>query len=464
MLKKHHQFMLFSLVLVDALTTGAAWLIAYYLRFQVGVLAVTPGPLQPGVYLLLWVAAIAVSLFSYHTCGLYRPRRIGTMGAELWDILKATALSIGILLTLMFTLRVQDLSRAVVGLFAAINPVLFFASRASIRLVLRQVRRRGLNRRYALIVGAGKVGQRLAEAIHRHPWTGIEVLGYLDDRKERQGVEYLGYPVLGPVGHLPVVLEEQTVDQVYLALPQEQKESISCAVEALARTSVDVKMVPEGLDLLTLRREVGSLDGIPVINLRESPLAGWNAYVKRGLDLGIAALVLLAASPLIGGIALAIWLTSGRPILFRQTRMGLDGRSFRILKFRTMTVGAEQSGWTRPDDPRRTALGRWLRRFSLDELPQFLNVIRGEMSIVGPRPERPVLIEEFRRTIPRYMLRHRVRSGITGWAQVSGWRGDTSLRKRIQYDLYYIENWSLGLDLRIMGLTLLRGFVQRNAY
>ena len=464
MLKKHHQIMLAILVLVDAVATALAWALSYLLRFDAGVLAVTPGPLPVGVYLLIWILAVAVCLVAYHTSGLYRPRRMGSMGAELWDILKATALAIAILVTLMFVLKVQDVSRAVVGLFAVVNPVLLFTSRASIRVILRKLRRKGFNLRYALIVGAGKAGQRVAEAISRNPWTGIEVKGYLDNRPERHGETYLGHPVLGPVDQLSSLLDEGTVDQVYLALPHDDKDSISAAVDALAQASVDVKMIPEGLDLLSLKQEVASLDGIPIINLRESPLAGWNAYLKRAIDLGISAAVLVLASPLMGGIALAIRSTSGRPILFRQTRMGLDGTRFRILKFRTMEAGSEHKGWTRPDDPRRTRLGMWLRRFSLDELPQFINVIRGEMSIVGPRPERPVLIEEFRQTIPRYMLRHRVRSGITGWAQVSGWRGNTSLRKRIQYDLYYIENWSLGLDLRIMFLTLARGFAQPNAY
>ena len=465
MLRKHHQLMLSAVVLLDGLTTTAAFVSAYILRFRFEWLAVTPGPVDRDLYLSLLAPGVVVCLVTYRACGLYRPRRIGSMGPELWNILKATVLSLGILLALVFFLaRPAAISRGVVLLFAALNPGLMFLSRATIRITLRSLRRRRRNLRWALILGAGRAGQRLAEALERNPWTGIEVIGFLDDRPERHGLRFGGREVLGPVSRLPEILEDGRVDQVYLALPPDHRQSIATAVDTLAQTAVDVKLVPEGLDLLSLRREITSLDGIPVINLRESPLSGWGALWKRGLDIAISSVVLVLLSPVLAGIALAIRLGSGSPTLFRQVRMGLDGRRFVMLKFRTMRPGSEDTGMTRRDDDRLTGLGRFLRRFSLDELPQFVNVLRGDMSIVGPRPERPVLIEEFRRTIPRYMLRHRVKSGITGWAQVCGWRGQSSLRKRIQYDLYYIQNWSLWLDLRIMGMTVARGASQKNAY
>jgi Undecaprenyl-phosphate glucose phosphotransferase len=465
MLKKHHQLMLSVLVVLDGVATAAAGLLAYLLRFSLGVLAVTPGVPDPGVYLSLLGTAILAGLIAYRACGLYRPRRLGTVGGEFWDILKATVLMLGIIFAVVFfVLRVNQVSRGVMVLFAVLNPVLMFLSRASIRLALRRMRRRGLNLRYALIIGAGKVGQQLAEAIDRHSWTGIEVIGFLDDRVERQGKVYQGHPVLGPISCLGRVLEERTVDQVYLALPAGQKESIATAVAALARTAVDVKVVPDAPDLITLRREIASLNGIPIINLRESPLGGWGAVIKRGLDIVLSSIILVLLAPLLAAIALLIRIATGPPILFRQERMGLDGRSFVMLKFRTMAPGAEDARWTKPGDARRTFVGKWLRRFSLDEIPQLVNVIRGEMSLVGPRPERPILIEEFRRTVPRYMLRHRVRAGITGWAQVRGWRGDTSLRKRLQHDLYYIRTWSLWLDLKILVLTIFVVPWQRDAY
>lgn len=465
MLKKHHQLMLSVLVVVDGMATAAAGLLAYTLRFSCGVLAVTPGIPDPNVYLSLLGTAILAGLIAYRACGLYRARRLGSVGGEFWDILKATVLILGIMIAVVFfVLRVEQVSRGVMVIFAVLNPGVMFLSRASIRLALRRMRRRGLNLRYALIIGAGKGGQQLAEAITGHSWTGIEVVGFLDDRVERQGRVYQGRPVLGRVSDLGRTLRERTVDQVYLALPAGQKESIATAVAVLARTAVDVKMVPDALDLISLRREIASLDGIPIINMRESPLGGWGAFIKRGMDIGLSTLVLVLLSPLMAAMALAIRLSSGPPVLFRQERMGLDGRSFVMLKFRTMAPGAEDARWTRPGDERRTTVGKWLRRFSLDEIPQFLNVIRGEMSIVGPRPERPVLIEEFRKTVPRYMLRHRVRAGITGWAQVRGWRGDTSLRKRLQHDLYYIQHWSLWMDLRILLLTIFVVPWQRDAY
>ena len=228
-----------------------------------------------------------------------------------------------------------------------------------------------------------------------------------------------------------------------------------------------MRLIPDLLHVLTLRSSVEELDGLPLINLRESPMVGWAAVQKRAFDAIVASGLLLVLAPLLALAGLAVWASSGRPIFYRQERMGLDGRVFRMLKFRTMRPDAEsETGpvWTSPDDPRRTRVGSLLRRTSVDELPQLWNVLRGDMSLVGPRPERPVFIERFRREIPGYMLRHKVRAGLTGWAQVHGWRGDTSLHERVEHDIYYIQNWSLALDLRILLMTLWRGWFHRNAY
>jgi exopolysaccharide biosynthesis polyprenyl glycosylphosphotransferase len=225
--------------------------------------------------------------------------------------------------------------------------------------------------------------------------------------------------------------------------------------------------VPDLLQYITFRAGVEDMDGLPVVHLTQVPMTGWMSLVKRTLDLAISSAALVVLSPLLGAIAAAIRLSDGGPVLYRQRRMGLDGRPFDILKFRSMRVGAEEDTgptWAQPDDPRRTRVGRFLRQWSLDELPQLWNVLRGEMSLVGPRPERPEFVREFKEKFPQYMVRHRVRAGITGWAQVNGWRGNTSLSKRIEYDLYYIENWSLSLDFRILWMTLRHGLRHRNAY
>jgi Undecaprenyl-phosphate glucose phosphotransferase len=274
-------------------------------------------------------------------------------------------------------------------------------------------------------------------------------------------------PVVGETSDAAQIVERRRVDAVFLALPLEAHRAMLSVLKDVARTVADVRVVPDLLQYITFRAGVEDLDGLPVVHLTQVPLTGWMSLVKRTLDLAIAATALVLLSPLFAAIALAIRLSDGRPVFYRQRRMGLDGRPFEIVKFRSMRLGAEDElgpTWAAPDDPRRTRVGRFLRRWSLDELPQLVNVVKGEMSLVGPRPERPEFVREFKEKFPQYMLRHRVRAGITGWAQVNGWRGATDLAKRIEYDLYYIENWTLALDVKILWLTLRYGLRHRNAY
>jgi len=264
-------------------------------------------------------------------------------------------------------------------------------------------------------------------------------------------------PVLGTTRQAEEVLEAQRIDQVFLTLPLEGHKKILQLLDLMARECVEIKLVPDILQYATIKAALEDVDGTPVINLSQMPLQGWNSMMKRGMDLAIALAALIVLLPILPLIALAIWIEDRGPVFYRQERMGLDGRSFMILKFRSMRVDAEASSgpvWAIKDDPRRTRVGQILRAWSLDELPQIWNVLTGDMSIIGPRPERPTFVREFKHKIPRYMLRHRVKSGITGWAQVHGWRGNTSIKKRIQYDLYYIQNWSLGLDCKILWMTL----------
>jgi len=302
-------------------------------------------------------------------------------------------------------------------------------------------------------------------SLRARPEVGLRVIGVLADKPVRSFEP--GVPVLGGYAQLKSVLREHRIDQVVVALPREDTALLEKVLADLDDEFVSVRIVPDLLHVMTLQSSVEEIDGLPVICLRESPLVGWAAVQKRAFDVVVSGLALLLGAPFLLAIALAVRLTSGSPVLYGQERMGLDGRLFRMLKFRTMVHGAErESGpvWTVEDDPRRTRLGAFLRRTSLDELPQLWNVLRGDMSLVGPRPERPVFIEQFRREVPGYMLRHKVKAGCTGWAQVHGWRGNTSLHERVEHDLYYIQNWSLGLDLRILLMTLWRGVLHRNAY
>jgi exopolysaccharide biosynthesis polyprenyl glycosylphosphotransferase len=275
-----------------------------------------------------------------------------------------------------------------------------------------------------------------------------------------------GAPIIGGYADLKSILHGQRVDQVIIALSRHESERFEKVAAELADEVVNVKIVPDLLHGYSLRSTIESLDGIPVIGLQETALFGWAALGKRSFDFVASASLLLALSPLMGAIAVAVLASSGRPVLNRPRRMGHDGRVFDMLKFRSMHAGADAvgPGWTTEDDPRRTRVGRWLRSRSLDELPQLINVLRGDMSLVGPRPEQPSYIEEFRREIPGYMLRHKVRAGMTGWAQVHGWRGDTSIHERVEHDLYYIQKWTFWLDLRILFMTLIRGGRNGTAY
>jgi Undecaprenyl-phosphate glucose phosphotransferase len=272
---------------------------------------------------------------------------------------------------------------------------------------------------------------------------------------------------LGAPEDIRAVLDTRQVDIVIIALPHNDYPRLTGILNEIGDDPVAIHLVPDVFSLASLRGGIEEFETLPVIHLRESPLYGWNRVLKRAFDVGVGTAALLVAGPLMGAIALLIKVASPGPVLYRQERMGLDGRRFRMLKFRTMRVDAETDTgpqWAVPDDPRRTAVGTFLRSTSLDELPQLMNVLRGEMSLVGPRPERPSFVEEFRRRVPGYMLRHKVKAGITGWAQINGWRGNTSIEKRIEYDLYYIERWSLALDVKILLLTLWLGFKNRNAY
>jgi Undecaprenyl-phosphate glucose phosphotransferase len=448
----------------DLIVIAGSWLLAYFLRFHLGPVPVyhqVPG-LSP--YMLLLGPILVVWAVAFRAFGLYRPRRLSSHLSESLDITKATSLGLLVLLTFTFFFRSFEYSRLVVAYFWMLSILSTSLFRALFREALRLARRRGLNQRYAVVVGGGELALTVIRRLRARPDVGIQLLGLIGDDKD--GAEREARR-LGSYADLRSILDREAVDHVILALPHEDYARIGEILEEIGDEPVTIHFIPDLVRFTSLRGGVEEFEGLPFIHLRESPLYGWSQLAKRGIDLGLGGLSLLVAAPLMGVAALAVKLTSPGPVLYQQERMGLDGQRFRMLKFRTMPVDAEaRTGpiWARPDDPRRTKLGAFLRRFSLDELPQLWNVLRGEMSLVGPRPERPVFVEEFRRKIPGYMLRHKVKAGITGWAQVNGWRGSTSLEERIQCDLYYIERWSLALDLKILWLTLLNGFRHRNAY
>jgi Undecaprenyl-phosphate glucose phosphotransferase len=304
----------------------------------------------------------------------------------------------------------------------------------------------------------------VADRVLQHREFGYQVVGFVDDRAGGDHIGYRGLPLLGTLAEVGDIAQRERIDHLYVALPLEEHTKLLDLVELTSRECLDVKVVPDVLQFITLRARLEDLDGLPIININDVPLQGFNAWMKRVIDVGLSAAALVVLAIPIAIIAAVLKLSSRGPVLYAQERMGLDGKAFTVYKFRSMYEGAEsESGpvWADENDPRATPIGRWLRRFDLDELPQFWNVLRGDMSIVGPRPERPFFVDQFKQRIPQYMLRHKVKAGITGWAQVNGWRGNTSLEKRIEYDLYYIENWSVTLDIKIMWLTVFRGLFQR---
>jgi len=469
MVKKHSQLLLSALFGLDVLATASAWVVCYFVRFHVPPFSnnLPRGLPEFRIYAMALPVVLFLAVVTYRYAGLYRPRRQGAVLVEMWDIFAANVVLFLFLTAFSNYYDRMLYSRGVMVLFPLVNCTGLMLGRAAMRILVRRLREAGYNQRRALVVGAGKLGQTVGETILRNPWTGIQVVGYLADQPGKLGESVADGQVIGTYGDVAEQVARLRVDQVFLAIPWHHMSHMEEIVKQLSQDMVDVRIVPDMRGFMTLNAGVSEFDGLPLISLRETPLVGWNLLLKRTADILLSVVALLVFAIPMAVITLLLKLTSAGPIFYRQERMGLDGRLFQMLKFRSMHVGAERETgavWAAEDDSRRTWLGAFLRKSSLDEVPQFFNVLRGDMSIVGPRPERPMFIERFRKVIPKYMLRHRMKAGITGWAQINGWRGNTSLRKRIQYDLYYIENWSIWFDLRIMLLTVFRGLFAKNAY
>jgi Undecaprenyl-phosphate glucose phosphotransferase len=467
MLKKHSKFFESLLLFMDWATLSVSWALSYYLRFYSGIIPVYKGIPPLKIYLTLLIFMIPLWSIVFKTFGLYRPRRVSTRFSEIIDIGKASTFATLIFISLTFLFRQYEFSRLTFLYFWLINIVFLSLTRIVFREFLRFLRQKGYNQRYALIVGTEKMGQDLVTKLRKHPELGIQIAGFVTSDSNEIGNTIQGTKVLGKYSDVRELITNRGIDIIFVALPFHAHNQLKEVLEWIGDETVSIMVLPDLFEFVTLRGSVSEFEGMPLISLRDTPLYGWNIIVKRVMDIVFSSLVIIFTSPVMLVIALLVKLTSSGPILFKQERMGLDGNTFNMLKFRTMSVDAEEATgpvWAKKDDPRRTKIGKLLRRTSLDELPQFFNVLKGDMSIVGPRPERPVFIENFRGTIPKYMLRHKMKAGITGWAQVSGWRGNTSLEKRIEYDLYYIENWSLNFDLKIIWLTVWNGLINKHAY
>jgi Undecaprenyl-phosphate glucose phosphotransferase len=473
MLRRHNRLLVAIFVLADFSAALVAFALAYFIRFETSVI----GPAaQAPPFLRYFAVSTGVGLLvilAFQLQGLYRLRRSRTRVDDFFGVLAGSLL--GTLLSVLGTLYINtyhldpalkgqgflEISRPVWALFLVLNVVFTYLSRETVRDLLRRRWRAGIGLRRVLIIGVGDLGRMVADRILEHGELGFKLVGFLDDRASRgDAIGYRGLPLLGSVTDLAEVSAREAIDEIYVALPIEEHIKMLGVVEHASRECINVHVVPDLLQFIALRARLEDLDGLPLISINDVPLRGLNSVLKRVVDVALSfGVVVLGAIPALI-IALVIKRSSPGPVFYKQKRMGLDGKAFTVYKFRSMPVDAEDASgpvWARDDDPRATPIGRWLRKHDVDELPQFWNVLCGDMSIVGPRPERPFFVEQFKHRIPQYMLRHKVKAGITGWAQVNGWRGNTSLEKRIEFDLYYIENWSLSLDFKIMWLTVLKG-------
>lgn len=466
MFKRHNQLFTALRVLLDVALVAVAFWGAYALRFGSPKTWPYPALPVPQETFVVIVLALIIWPVSLRAMGLYRPQRQKTPLDEVFGVFKATVVAGLLLVAFTYFIRDARYSRGTLALFTALSFFGVSLARVFFKEVLQALRRRGYNLRYVLVLGAGRLARQVLEQIDVHRQLGFRPVGCLSVTRKRVGTSVAGVEVIGTIRDLRRVLESRGVDQVLVALPSRSVHHLPRIMEVCADTIVDVKLVPDVYQYATLFGGLEEFGGLPIVNLQSTGVLGINAIAKRIFDVVLSAFFLVLLSPILVTVAALVKLGSRGPVLYRQERVGLDGRAFEMLKFRTMRIDAEATGpaFARAGDPRTTAVGAFLRRTSIDELPQLWNVLVGDMSLVGPRPERPVFIDQFRRHIPRYQLRHMVKSGMTGWAQIHGLRGNTSIEKRVEYDLYYIEHWSLLLDLKILARTVAFGFLSRNAY
>ncbi len=472
MIKNNQQKLNKLHVVLDALVIALSYTIAWAM-LVVGNQLFSPHKqvLPPLFYFSMLVVIIPLYLTLYAIFRLYMPKRVQHRRYEFANICKANTLGLLMITLALFLLNknpyFREFSRRMVLYFFAVNIMAETLERNLIRTVLRSMRSKGYNQKHILLIGYSRAAEGFIDRVLANPEWGYQIRGILDDQTER-GYEYRGIRVIGATRDLVDILSLNTLDEIAITLSISEYAKLEQLVAACEKSGVHTKFIPDYNNVIPTRPFTEDLQGLPVINIRNVPLnEPLNRYTKRAVDLFGGLVALLLFSPIMLVTALIIKLTSPGPLIFCQERIGLHNRPFKMYKFRSMEVqapSAEKDKWTTAHDPRVTPIGRFIRKTSIDEMPQIINVLKGDMSLVGPRPERPFFVERFKEEIPRYMIKHQVRPGMTGWAQVNGYRGDTSITKRIEHDLYYIENWTLGLDFKILFLTFFKGFINKNAY
>ena len=430
---------------MDAGIIGAAYFFSWYLRFKSGVFVQDAGVLPAKTYFSALFLIIPGYLLLYSIFQLYMPRRVKSYRKELMDIIRANGIGFMIFILVLYFIKQEHFSRQMLCIFFFINISLEFASRYLIRTILWKMRKQGLNQKHILMIGESQMAEQYMDRLRENPKWGYQVFAHLKDEEK-----------------LERILEGNELDEVVIALRAEDYGKLERIVDVCEKAGVHTKMIPDFGNVISTRPYIEDVQGIPVIHVRRVPLNIMrNRAAKRAVDLIGATVAIILFSPVMLLTVLVVALTEEGSVISRQERVGLHNQVFYMYKFRSMIMQYEEkekAEWSTRNDPRITPVGKLIRRTSIDELPQLFNVLKGEMSLVGPRPERPQFVQKFRDEIPRYMVKHQVRPGMTGWAQINGYRGDTSIEKRIEYDLYYIENWTMVFDMKILILTIFKGF------
>jgi Undecaprenyl-phosphate glucose phosphotransferase len=457
------------LVLLDALVIIATYVFSWFIWLSGSVKELEPGigVLPVEVYTAALIAIVPAYLILYNAFDMYSSKRTAKTVYEIFNIIKANTVGILGIMVVFFAVKMPDFSRGLVAAFYISNIIVEALMRKSVRYGLRHMRKKGYNIKHILLVGYSRATEEYINKIKSNPEWGYEINGILDDHVPR-GAVYKGVKVIGVIEDLNIILPENKLDEISITLPLSDYGRLESIVNLCEKSGVHTKFIPDYNSVIPSRPYLEDLDGLAVVNIRRVPLTNTgNMFMKRLVDIVGSVVAIILFSPVMLVAAVGIKTTSKGPLIFKQERVGLHNKPFKMYKFRSMEVqntADEKKGWTTKNDPRVTKIGKILRKTSIDELPQFFNVLKGDMSLIGPRPERPLFVEKFKEEIPRYMIKHQVRPGITGWAQVNGYRGDSSIKKRIEYDLYYIENWTMSFDFKILFLTFFKGFVNKNAY
>lgn len=481
MIKQNQRYLNKVLVAADALTLLIAIKTAWYIRFNLNIIAKVEGTYPLERYFTPLALMIPVYIIVYSLFKLYTPHRFKSIIKELLNLIKANVLGILLFIMALYVFKYIDYSRYMIITFFFVSSILTCIERCLLRAILRSVRKRGYNLKHVIFIGFNDCTLDFINKIKINRHWGYNVVGVFSDyyTQKKSSVELKTYEeiaavsknninVLGDIKDIEDYLSKSFVDEVFITLPFTQYEKLNCVIETCEKNGVKAQIIPEFSKFLSSKPYIEDIEGTAVISMRYIPLDSVvNKSIKRAFDVICALVSIVIFSPVMLATALVIKLTSPGPIIFKQERVGLNKKTFNMYKFRSMHVqkeSEEKVQWTTANDPRKTKFGSFIRKTSIDELPQLFNVLKGDMSLVGPRPERPFFVDKFKEEIPKYMVKHQVRPGITGWAQVNGWRGDTSIEKRIECDIYYIENWNFGMDIKIMFLTVFKGFVNKNAY